>query len=173
MRETRVRQSLLCLTALSLVSYGCGGIMLMTGKSDAPDIHLVASRVTSLTQHGATAVFIFSVRNPNTFALDAHKVRYRLKIDGAVVAEGSSAPNVTLPASSTVEIELPASIRMDKLLTAATDALLLGEVPYEIEATFEVGALLFQRQIDIVESGVLLLSLPLGLATRAQPLSHL
>ncbi len=142
--------------------------MLIAGKYDAPDIRLVASKVTSLTRHSATAVFTFAVHNPNSFALDAYNVRYRLKFDGAVVAEGNPPANVALPANAAAEIELLAIIHRDKLLNVAATALMLGEIPYRLEATFAVGTFLFQRQIDIVESGVLLLNLPLGLATRAE-----
>ncbi len=164
MVKSSLRFHIVSLLLLSLVSQGCSAIAMLSGSFASPTVEVVASRVAALSTRRADVFIELEVDNPNSFALTARDLTYRFSLDGSMVAEGDWHVGATIPASGKALVELPLRVHLDKLLQSAAAGLVLGEIPYQLDATLTVGSFLLQREIEIAEASVLRLNLPLGLA---------
>ena len=152
--------SLLCCLPLT----GCSLLARATGSFDDPTITLQTSKVESVSLRTTSLLFALVVHNPNGFALQPRALRYRLSVNQTVVAEGSSDASETVLPSGSVSVEVPIEVSRESLSEAAPDAVVLGEIPYDLDVRLFFDSWLREREIHFVTSSVLRLNLPLGLA---------
>ena len=156
------RGSALCLLC-SLSLTGCSLLARATGTFDDPTIALQTSKVESVSPQTTSLVFTLAVCNPNEFALRPLALHYRLSVNREVVAEGSSG-GATVPPKGSVAVDVPIEVRRESLSNAAPAAMVLGEIPYDLEVRMSFDSCLKARAIHFTTSSVLRLNLPLGLA---------
>lgn len=150
--------------ALGLPLTGCSLVARVTGGFESPALELQASKVESVSLAVTHVVFELAIHNPNAYALRSRELRYRLTVDQTVVAEGVVDVTAPLPPRSSAPVYLPVDVGLDRLLNAAPAAMVLGEIPYNLDVWVSVDSWLRQRQVHLVTSSVLRLNLPLGLA---------
>lgn len=149
---------------------GCGTLSVLARSFENPRLALVSSRVTGLSLAVARVLLAVEVTNPNTYELRAGDLRYRLRVNDTLVAEGSHSAATRFPPGGAVTVEVPLTIRLQALAEAAQAAFLTGEVPYRLEVQLSVGTWLFEREVSFRDDSVLQFNLPLGLAgAREQP----
>ena len=143
---------------------GCGLTATLPGRFDAPQIQVHESKVESMSTTTARVALGLDVYNPNSYTLHVTQLRFLLRIGGVVLAEGESPQGFDLPPQASATVQFPADLHLEALAANAATALMLGEVPYELQTTLSVGTFFLQREIDGSQSSVLRFNLPLGLA---------
>jgi len=136
---------------------------MLAGHLQPPSVALHASQVESLSPSTAAMRFVLAVDNQNSVGLTARVVDCRLTISEHAVVEGQSSGRVTVPAHGTATVELRVNVPY-AALSAAPDAMPLGEVPYDLDGKLRFGSLLAEHELLFAVSSVLRLSPPLGLA---------
>lgn len=129
----------------------------------APTLTLTASSVTRIDDRELAATVVVTVSNPNADPVRIGRVRYRLTFPGGVESGGTVRVNDSVPAGGQLDVDLPVQVAIRRLLPAAAPLLLLGELPYDLEAGASVGAPFFGSTIDLQTSSALRLDLPLEL----------
>jgi len=157
----------LCAAATATVLGGCGASALISGRFDPPQVSIGAARVDTLSLAAATLSIGLDVFNPNPYSLRVRGLEYRLSTAGTLLAEGAASGAIDLPGEQRATVILPVRLDLEALARAAQAALSLGEVPYDLELRFNVGTMFLERPVRHVESSVLRLTLPLGLARRS------
>jgi LEA14-like dessication related protein len=146
---------------------GCSLLARATGSFDDPTITLQSSKVEALSPRTTNVLLVLVVHNPNGFALHPQALRYRLRVNQVVIADGSSDAAATIPPGCSVAIEIPIEVSRERLSNAAPDAVMLGEVAYDLDVRLIIYSWLQKREINFAASSVLRMSLPLGLAHAA------
>jgi LEA14-like dessication related protein len=162
----RLRSSIVPVVAplmLSMPLTGCSLVAQMTGGFEDPTLRLQGSKVESVSPDVTRLLFTIAVHNPNAFPLRSQVQRYRLTIDKTVVAEGTSSILATVPAGAPTLVDLPIEVGPGSLSNAAPRAVVLGEIPYDLDVWLSIGAWLHPREVHLAASSVLRLNLPLGL----------
>lgn len=149
---------------LCLPLTGCSVVARVTGSFEEPAIVLHASKVESLSLNTAHLLFTLVVHNPNSYTLHPQALRYHLTINQTPIADGNSRVTVSVPASGAASLDLPLEVSCDVLSNAAPDAMMLGEIPYELNIWMSVDSWFSAREIHFATSSVLRLNLPIGLA---------
>jgi len=144
---------------------GCSYIPWFGRTFTAPQCIVTGSKVTDISTTNLTAVFGLEVHNPNSYGIRIRQVRYRLRIYGTRVAEGTAPSGVTVAAYSNTALNFPVRIRMHELRSAARHAS-MSEIPYELDAWLALGSPV-PKEIYLVSASALRLDLPLEL-TRAK-----
>ena len=147
---------------------GCSLPAMVLGHFEPAVVMLSASKVESISPSTAVLRFVLTVRNPNAFGLRTHTVRYRLSLGSHVVAEGRATTGMTVPGRATSTVDLRIEVPFAALNNAAPDAIMLGEVPYELDGALVVGSFLSQREVAFTAASVLRINLPLELASLLQ-----
>lgn len=150
--------------ALCLPLAGCSFVAGMTGGLENPVAELQASKVESISQGSTHLVFALTIRNPNAYALTVQAFQYRLAVNQVVVASGATAVSAKVPSKGSASVDLPIEVRTDRLSAAAQGAMVLGEVPFDLDVWLAVGSWPRRREIHLPASSVLRWNLPLGLA---------
>lgn len=148
---------------LCVLLTGCSLVARVTGGFEDPALGLQGSKVESVSPDLTRLLFTIAVHNPNAFPLESRLQRYRLTIDRTVVAEGTSNILATVPAGAPAFVDLPIELGPGSLSNAAPGAVLLGEIPYDLEVWLSVDTWLHRREVHLHTSSVLRLNLPLGL----------
>lgn len=143
---------------------GCSLVAQVTGGFEDPAVELHGSKVEAVSPDATRLLFTLAVQNPNAFPLESRVQRYRLTINQAVVAEGTSSILATVPAGAATLVDLPIEIGAGRLSNAAPRAVVLGEIPYDLDVWLYINAWLHSREVHLATSSVLRLNLPLGLA---------
>jgi len=128
-----------------------------------PTLTLTASKVTSLDDSEIVATVVVTVSNPNVEAVRIGRVAYRLTFPGDVVSKGTVRVSTTVDGEGQLDVELPVRIAVRRLLPAAAPNLLMGELPYELDASARVGTPLIGGNVRLQTSSALRLDLPLEL----------
>jgi LEA14-like dessication related protein len=158
--------------ALCVPLGGCTLVAHVTTRFESPVIELEASKVESISQAGARLLFELVAHNPNSYALRLRALRVRLTVNHTVVAESQADASLAVPSHATASVHLPIDVRLTKLLDVAPGAMMVGEIPYDLEVQFAVDSWLHQRQVVLTTSSVLRLNLPIGLARAAVVALH-
>jgi LEA14-like dessication related protein len=153
---------LVCLLA------GCALPALVGGRFVEPEVTLSRSKVDSLSSSAAHVVFGLQVYNPNPYTLRLRGCRLGLTVGGTAIAAGETAHGVSVPARGSGTLDVSMEVNWGQLLAAAQDAIMIGEIPYQLDGSLRFGVFLWQREIRFVRSSVLRLNLPLGLASVAR-----
>ena len=148
---------------LCVVLTGCSLVARVTGAFEDPALALQGSKVESVSPDITRLLFTLVVHNPNAFPLESRVHRYRLTIEKTVVAEGTSSIFATIPASAPTLLDLPIEVGPGSLSNAAPRAVVLGEIPYDLDVWLFIDAWLHPREVHLATSSVLRLNLPLGL----------
>lgn len=164
MPSQRFRQIIAAFVAGLPLLAGCSLTALVAGRVEPPVVTLHASEVESLSPSTAVVRFALAVDNPNNFGLSVRAVGCRLSLNDQVVAEGRGSDRVTLPAHATVTVEVRMDVPFAALSTASPDAMMLGEVPYDLDGRLRFGSFIAERELLFDVASVLRLSPPLGLA---------
>lgn len=155
-----------CIPLLSaLVASTIAGCSLVGwGRPTAPPtLTLTASTVTSLDDAEIVATVVVTVSNPNLEPVRVGRIAYRLTFPGDVVSKGTVRVNSTVDGESHLDVELPVRIAVRRLLPTAAPNLLMGELPYELDASARVGTPLIGGNVRLKTSSALRLDLPLEL----------
>ena len=166
----RPRRSTQCLLSLALFLpgfAGCGLPALLAGHFETPVATLASSKVQSISPMASEIAFVLTLHNPNSYGLRTQVVRYRLSVNGAVVAEGSKPAEVALPADESTPVRFTVDVGFDALEKAAAGALVIGEVPYQLETWISLRSWLQPREVYCVAASVLRFNVPLELAMEA------
>jgi len=142
----------------------CSLMARMTGRFEDPALELQGSKVESVSPEMTRLLFTLAVHNPNAFPLDSRVQRYRLTVSKTVVAESTSNILATVPAGGPTFVDLPIEVGPGSLSNAAPGAVVLGEIPYDLDVWLSVDTWLRRREVHLQTSSVLRLNLPLGLA---------
>jgi len=142
---------------------GCSLVARVTGGFAEPALELQGSKVEAVSPDVTRLLFTIAVHNPNAFPLESRVHRYRLTVDTTVVAEGTSNILATIPAGAPTLLDLPIEVGPGGLSSAAPRAVVLGEIPYDLDVWLSVDAWLHPREVHLATSSVLRLNLPLGL----------
>jgi len=148
---------------LTMPLMGCNLVARVTGGFEDPTLGLQGSKVESVSPDVTRLLFTIAVHNPNTFQLESHVQRYRLTIEKTVVAEGTSSIFAIVPAGAPTLVDLPLEIGPGSLSNAAPRAVVLGEIPYDLDVWLSIDAWFHPREVHLAASSVLRLNLPLGL----------
>jgi len=143
---------------------GCSLMARMIGPFADPALELQGSKVESVSSQATRLLFTLAVHNRNAFPLEARVQRYRVTVEKTAVAEGTSAVAATVPASALALVELPIEVAPGSLSNAAPRAVVLGEIPYDLDVWLSLDAWPQQREVHFQTSSVLRLNLPIGLA---------
>jgi LEA14-like dessication related protein len=146
---------------------GCSFVAAVSGTLESPVVELQASKVESISPTSAQLLFDLAIYNPNAFSLTSHGLRYRFRVGQAVVADGASDVTATVPPRASNAMTLPIEVQWDRLSNAAQGAMILGEIPYDLDVWLAVGPWVRRREIHLQASSVLRLNLPIGLACDA------
>ncbi len=146
---------------------GCTLVAHVSGRFESPELHIEASRVEWITLSAARLLFELTLCNPNAYAVHQGALRYRLSVNHQPIAEGNAPAGGTVAPGACASIHVPIEAGLSALLNAAPGAMILGEVPYELEVWLAVNSLVRRRDVRFVGSSVLRLNLPLGLARTA------
>lgn len=98
------RGAIVILTLLA----GCSGFR-------APSVAVKDVALTDATDEALEFLFVMDLANPNTAAVPLHEFRYTLAIDGKEVYAGRRAGGVTLSASDSRLVSLPAILPFEKV----------------------------------------------------------
>jgi LEA14-like dessication related protein len=147
---------------------GCSLPAMVLGRFEPPITVVSASKVESISLGPVVLRFVLTVRNPNAFGLRTHAVRYRLSLSNQVIAEGRTASGVTVPPHASSIVEFRMEVPFTALSNAAPGAMMLGEIPYELDGALVVGSFLSQREVPFTAASVLRVNLPLELAALRQ-----
>lgn len=142
---------------------GCSLPAMLAGRIEPPTVALHASLVESLSPSTAAVRFALAVDNPNGVGLTVRVVDCRLTVSDQAVVEGKSSSRVTVPAHGAATVELRVEMPYNAL-SESPDAMMLGEVPYDLDGKLRFGSVLAERELLFAVSSVLRLSPPLGLA---------
>ena len=148
---------------LSVPLTGCALVARVTGGFEDPALELQGSKVESVSPDVTRLLFTLAVHNPNAFPLESRVQRYRLIVNGTVVAEGTSNILVPIPAGVPTLVDLPIEVGPGSLSNAAPRAVVLGEIPYDLDVWLSIDAWLHPHEVHLATSSVLRLNLPLGL----------
>ncbi len=155
-------RTLRVLLILPLVA-GCG-LPAMLGHFEPPVVSVNATKVESVSLTTAVIQLTLMVRNPNAFELTTRTVRYRLSVSDHVLADGTATNRLTLSAHTSSAVNLRIEVSFNALRDAAPDAVMVGEIPYELDGVLVVGSFLSQEEVPFSAASVLRLNLPLELA---------
>lgn len=97
----------IAVVALALLS-GCSGFR-------APSVAVTDVTLADETEEAMALSFVMDLANPNKSAVPLHEFRYTLAIDGKEVYAGRRAGGVTLSASDSRQVSLPAIVPYDKV----------------------------------------------------------
>ena len=118
-----MRRCLLLLAAL-LVLPACTGYK-------APTVSVVDATVVDTTEGAVAVHFTLDLANPNPAPLELREIEYAGSLNGAAF-EGRRASELTLPASGSDRILLPAAFPIERM-TAGVDP--TGELEYGVNGT--------------------------------------
>ena len=144
---------------------GCSLPVMVLGHFESPVVTVGASRVESISPRTLVVQLALTVRNPNAVGLPTRAVTYRLRLNGQVLANGTSASRVTVPAHASSTVDVRIQVPFAALSAAAPDALMLGEIPYDLDGTLLVGSFLVTREVPFAVASVFCISPPLELAS--------
>ncbi|MBX2989072.1 MAG: LEA type 2 family protein [Bdellovibrionaceae bacterium] len=137
------------LLPLLLVLGGCAN--LVEKVLEKPQIDYTRSYVKDPSLEGATAVFVFNVKNPNGVPLKLDELNYRIFLNDKPFAGAQSAKNLSVPAKSESTVEIPLPFRYSDVFDGVLGFLKSREVTYRVEgqAHFALFKIPFSRQGDI------------------------
>jgi len=134
----------------ALMIAGCAGLMFEEPTITLREIHV---RQISLTD--ASLVFVAEIQNPNRYDLRLKSFNYTVYLDDRETGSGSLQNEISVPASSTAQVDIPVSARFGSLGIIAKVYLAGHEVPYRIEGKALVKAGLFDRSFPFSRTGIL------------------
>jgi LEA14-like dessication related protein len=134
----------------ALLITGCAGLFFEEPTITLKEIHV---RQISLTD--ASLVFVAEIHNPNSYELRLKSLDYTLHLSGSEAGGGSLQKQFSVPASSSVPVEIPISAHFSGLSGFARMYLSGQELPYRLEGQALVKAGLFDRTFPFSRTGTL------------------
>ena len=138
---------------------GCSLPAMVLGHFEPPVVTLSASRVESISPSVAVVQLVLTAANPNAFALTARAAACHLRVNGDSLEARWSGGRVTVPAHASSPLEIRTEVPFPALSAAAPDALMLGEIPYDLDGTLLVGSFPVTEKVSFSVSGVLRINL--------------
>jgi LEA14-like dessication related protein len=134
----------------TLMIAGCVGLFFEEPTITLREIHV---RQISLTD--ASLIFVAEIQNPNRYELRLKSLNYTVYLNDRETGSGSLQKEISVPASSTAQVEIPVSARFGSLGVIARVYVTGGELPYRIEGQALVKAGLFDRTFPFSRAGTL------------------
>lgn len=97
------------------------------------DLSHVLVRDTNLV--GTTLIFVVDVENPNDRELKVDDVSYKVFLGGKAFAQASTGKQVSVPAKSKSQIEIPLPVKYTEIFSNMGEILLSQKLTYKIEGT--------------------------------------
>jgi LEA14-like dessication related protein len=134
----------------TLMIAGCVGLFFEEPTVTLREIHV---RQISLTD--ASLIFVAEIQNPNGYDLRLKSFNYTIYLNDRETGSGSLQKEISVPASSTAQVEIPVSARFGSLGIIGRMYVSGGELPYRIEGQALVKAGLFDRTFPFSRTGTL------------------
>jgi LEA14-like dessication related protein len=134
----------------ALMIAGCAGLIFEEPTITLREIHV---RQISLTD--ASLIFVAEIQNPNHYDLRLKSLNYTVYLDDRETGSGSLQNEISVPASSTTQVEIPVSARFGSLGAIARMYVTGQELSYRIEGKALVKAGLFDRNFPFSRTGTL------------------
>lgn len=134
----------------TLMIAGCVGLFF-----EEPTITLREIHVQQISLTDASLNFVAEIQNPNLYELRLKSLNYTVYLNDRETGSGSLQKEISVPASSTVQVEIPVSARFGSLGIIAKRYLTGQELPYRIEGQALVKAGLFDRTFPFSRTGTL------------------
>ena len=130
----------LTLAALSSLA-GCGGHARESAPIPftQPDVALRNVQLRGIGLTGSALDLDLRVANPNGYALEDPRVRYRVYVGDVQLAEGFTDLDVTVPQGDSALVRVPASVGYPALQRAGRAILGTGAAPYRVVGRITVG----------------------------------
>src|SRR4051812_4593672 len=122
---------LLLLLLLASTISGCSLFRQLASGLHAPEIRFVGMRPGTWSLDGVQLDMLYEVKNPNDVAFVIDHVDYTLKVEGKQVLTGQPPGGIDIPASGTVTLALPTTVRFADVLPAARAVLGKDVLHYE------------------------------------------
>lgn len=124
------------LIATVLAATGCAALQ---GLVQQPTVAFDSVSMKDLSLVDATAVFRFTVTNPNPIGLNLANLTYRMTIDGREFVKGDFKQGLLLPANDVRMVELPIRIHYLDFFGAIAEFLKKDTCAYDLSGTFDFG----------------------------------
>ncbi len=154
--------AMLLLMALMLLP-GCGFLTAATGQYHEPAFRVVSTKVESITPERLRIKLGLEIVNDNPYALTVSDLHYALEISDTPLAEGDYLEPLEVGASAAQTVQLSIDMHLGTLMDSVLRTLSLGELPYRLTASANVGAYFLSRPISHSETSVLRIVPPYGL----------
>lgn len=146
------------LLALALALLGMNTV----GCVRRPEVALQDVELSSLRAHGGTLLFTLEVHNPNTFTLDAERMRYVLELEDSrgrgdehwvELASGTYDAPFSVPAGKSETLQLPVDFDYSQLGNVAVTFLLTQKLDYRARGSVLVHTPLGLHEVPIKKEG--------------------
>ncbi len=144
------RQNVTIVLLGTLMIAGCAGLIF-----EEPTITLREIHVRQISLSDASLVFVAEIQNPNRYDLRLKSLNYTIYLNDRETGSGSLQKEISVPATSTAQVEIPVSARFGSLGDIAKMYISGGELPYRIEGKALVKAGLFDRNFPFSRTGSL------------------
>ena len=144
----------------ALVLLCLGGCTGAGSLFERPHVGFRGVEVADVGFGGLTARFQLIVENPNAIGIDVAQLGYRLTVDGHLLAEGSSAAGLHVPAEGAGELTVPVGVSFAELGPSLDALLARKQVPFGLHVELGFGMPTGVRTVPIEASGMLPLPQP-------------
>jgi len=134
----------------TLIFAGCAGLFF-----EEPVITLKEIHVQQISLTDASLMFVAEIQNPNGYDLRLKSLSYTVYLNDRETGSGSLQKEISVPASSVGQVEIPVSARFGSLGDIAKMYFTGQELPYRIEGKALVKAGLFDRNFPFSRTGTL------------------
>jgi LEA14-like dessication related protein len=114
-----------------------------------PRAQLLGAQLADLSLGGVTLQVNLGFANPNAFAMPVAGLAWRVSVEGASVASGSS-PAMELPPSGTQPVRLDVRIDFLRAGTAVASALQAGSATVSVDGQLDMGV--FKAPVSVAQS---------------------
>lgn len=125
----RSRRPLL-LALLLVVATACGSIA--KAAFTPPTVQFQGVDLRALRLDGGDFVVRLQLRNPNGYAIDASRLRYRLLVDSVEIGAGALDSGFAVPGHDSALVRLPVRIGFSAVRAVGLRLLQRGEIPYRV-----------------------------------------
>ena len=137
-----------------VVALLCAGAASAESKKPRIELKSVTVKGIDLQKKTADTTISVEIHNPGS-SFKVKDVSYRLKLNGAHIAEGRHKDEIKIPSDSSALVEVPLTVSLQEIPGLAWSTVAGGfAVRYDLETTFTVPVMaLFNRKITTSFSG--------------------
>ncbi|HYV47330.1 MAG TPA: LEA type 2 family protein [Myxococcaceae bacterium] len=136
-----LQKAFCCLAVVTLAVSGssCAAIQaLLTGSVKKPTLTFKSASLANVSLGDATINLNYRLDNPNPFGLSLATVQYELLVEGHQVVAGQPPNGLTIPASGSADVVLPANVKFAEVAPVLETFLTKDEAAYTAKGAFGV-----------------------------------